>query len=613
MRLNTTIIIVAALMLIAAVRAQNVKEIYNELQATNTVSAPAPSAETTLGITVSQPMPAEAKTAPAVSAAVVAAEPAPAAVVTQKPVIVPESAVETVTVSPELKSQDGMIKGGLISLSLKEVELNSVIRLFATLSDANIIVPAMEGGTGAVKVDVNLKDVEWKPALQAILDTHDLELYEKIPGTEVYSVRKKLPAIEAIKNTRTFIFKNADIKQASAMIVGIVGERGQVSAYPQGNAIVVKTTQEIMDDVAQIAERIDVPRQQALIEARIMELSDEGSNERGVDLRWDKILNGVADSGAGNLVKDGVSSLKTDGVPANFASPGITGIGTLTLNSADLSVMIKALQTKGNAQTVSNPKVIVANGETAKINILTKIPKLQRKLTRVSDAGGTTSTIEVKQDDDGVDADTLRKRFVEYEFGIKLAVTPTIYSEENIAVQINPIITRENTEKTIQTAIGKDDDDKDVIDTYYSVDEKRVNTTFMLGNKRTAVIGGLTEAKNVERERKVPLLGSIPLIRHLFTHKYTQKVQTENIIFVTVSLEDGKNFDMAKAVKQSPLTRKQMVRDENNQIVDDHEVDAFKASDESRVEENAKISDRKSQAESHDRALRKPFWSFLRP
>ncbi len=592
-----SVVILMISVVASVVYAQDKTEIFSE-QRTKNVSTPVPfdpvlKPEQSAGITVSKPL-TEVVAVPVV--------------ITPALVVPAESDIQNIKVAPELAGQ-GTIKSGLISLSLKEVELGSVIRLFATLSDANIIVPMLEGEAGLVKVDVNLKDVEWKPALQAILDSQNLELYEKIPSSAVYSIRKKLPAEEAIKNTRTFIFKNADIEQATVMIKGIVGDRGEVFSYPQGNAIVVKTTQAIMDDVAQIAERIDSPRQQALIEARIMELSDEGSQERGVDLRWDKILSGSA----GNSL-NGALSLGSVGVPSNLLPPaGLTGVGSLTLNSSDLSIFIAALQTKGNARTVSNPKVIVANGETAKINILEKIPKLQRTLTKTSDAAGTTTTITVKQDEDGTDPDTTRKRFVEYEFGIRLAVTPTIYSEENIAVQIVPIITRLNTADTIISLVGYDDKGNEISDKYYATDEKRVDTTFMLGNKRTAVIGGLTETKNVDRERKVPLLGSIPLIRQLFTHKYSQKVQTENVIFVTVSLEDGQSFDVAKAVKQSPLTRKQIARDENNQAIDDQAIDAFKVSEAARIGEETKINDRKEQAASHDRALRKPFWNFLRP
>jgi type II secretory pathway component GspD/PulD (secretin) len=329
-----------------------------------------------------------------------------------------------------------------------------------------------------------------------------------------------------------------------------------------------------------------------------------------VDLHWDRILDGSAKQ----LISAG--SLESVGVPAGLNDATLTGIGTLTLEASDLTIVIKALQTKGDARTISNPKVIVANGETARINILEKVPKVQRTLTTETDAAGiSTKTVSVTQQDDGVDDDTKRKRFVEFEFGIRLSVTPTIYSEENIAVQVVPIISRVNTEKTIVSFVGEDGatPPNKIYDTYYAIDEKRVNTTFMLGNKRTAVIGGLTETKNIDRERKVPLLGSIPLIQHLFTHKYSEKVQTENIIFVTVSLEDGKSFDVAKAVKQSPLTRKQLVRDENNQVVDDRAVELFKEQGDSRTKDEIRVIERKEQAESHDRTLLAPARKILRP
>ena len=603
--MRTITMMVAVLMMAVGVQAQDVSKIVNELKtpAVPAPESPAGLSEPVMGITVSQPMTAEAGSAPAM-------EPAPVPVE-----VVPSGADDVVLVSPAPVS-DAAIQGGLISLSLKEVELSNVIRLFATLSDANIIVPDLGPEAGVAKVDVNLKDVEWRPALQAILDSHELELYEKITGNGVYSVRKKLPAAEAVRNTRTFLFKHADITQAAAMITGIVAERGQVFAYPQGNAIVVKTTQEIMDDVAQIAERIDSPRQQALIEARIMELSDGGSKERGSELRWDKILSGSAGAaGSGNPLK-GDLNFGSVGIPndiRNASLTGLTGVGGLTLDSASLSIFIAGLQTRGNARTVSNPRVIVANGETARINILERIPKLQRKLTETESAGGgTTRLIEVTQEEDGEDPDTLRKRFVEFEFGIRLAVTPTIYSEDNIAVQIVPIISRVNTEKTISTFIGLDNDGQPIVDTYYAIDEKRVNTTFMLGNQRTAVIGGLTESKDIDRERKVPLLGSIPLIRHLFMHKYSEQVQTENIIFVTVALEDGLDFDVAKAVRQSPLTRKQLIRDENKQLMDDFAVELFDANSDSRNQDKVRIIEREEQAGVRDRELLAPVRKVLR-
>jgi type II secretory pathway component GspD/PulD (secretin) len=472
----------------------------------------------------------------------------------------------------------GSISAGLITAHLKDVELSALIRIFANLSEANIIVPDLGPEVSAVKVDVDLKDVDWKPALQAILDGQDLELYEKIPSSQVYSVRKKLPAAEAVKNTRTFVFKHADLSQAAAMITGIVGSQGQVFSYAQGNSIVVKTTQEIMDDVEQVAERIDTPRQQVLIQSRILELTDSKDSDRGVD--W-------SSEGTGLLNRSlSLSNLSFTQSDLNSFSSAFVQTNFLTLNAGQVNVLLSALDQVADVKTVSSPKVIVANGETASINILTKVPRLQRTLSQTESTSGTTlTTIEVEQDDDGTDENTNRKRYAEYEFGIRLSVTPTVYSEENIAVKIVPIISRANDEFTQVTLVGTDDEnDITYYDTYYAIDEKRVETTFMLANQQTAVIGGLTETSKEESESKVPILGDLPLLGRFFSYNSTANVQKENVIFVTVSLEDGQSFDIEKTIKQSPLTRQQMIYDENQQVVDDKVIDSFRIQDQIRVE-----------------------------
>ena len=73
----------------------------------------------------------------------------------------------------------------LISISLDDVELEEVVRMFMRIADANIIATA-SNLTG--KVSVNLTDVEWQPAMVSILDMHNLTLIEKTPGSEIYSI-----------------------------------------------------------------------------------------------------------------------------------------------------------------------------------------------------------------------------------------------------------------------------------------------------------------------------------------------------------------------------------------------------------------------------------------
>ena len=610
-------ILLTALMLLA----QDTAQIFSELQqaapagrelvkpAVTPVAAPTlapvvmPAEPVVRRETVVESAPAVVEVAPvAKTPAVVEAAPAPIAAVSAA---APEDVVETVIVSAE-PATGGTIKAGLISVSLKEVELSNVIRLFSTLSDANIIVPELEAGIGAVKVDVNLKEVEWKPALQAILEGQNLELYEKIASSQVYSIRKKLPASDAVRNTRTFLFKNADIKQAYDMLTGMVGGRGQVYAYPQGNSIVVKTSQEIMDDVAQIAERIDTARRQVLIEARILELSDTKQHDRGVD--W-------SDPNGGGLLKRAISFSAGTNSGGNilFDQKELGGAfnqrDTLTLDAGQLRVLMSALDQIADVQTVSSPKVIVANGEKATIKIVRKEPVILSTPTFSTD--GNLQSIIYNQDPDGTDPITTRKRYATYDYGIMLDVTPTIYSDENVGVHIVPTISRLYGTKDL--ALSAKDAANSPVQSFPIIDEKKVDTTFMLANKQTAVIGGLTETTKQDKESKVPILSSIPLIRQLFTYTHTEDVQLENVIFVTVTLEDGKKFDLDRANKKSPLTRKQLIREEGNQTVDDRDVELFKAREDDRVKEDVRIIEQKGKVESRDRTLRKPFWSFLRP
>lgn len=511
------------------------------------------------------------------------------------------------------------IAGGLVSISLKDVELKDVIRMFSRLSNANIIIPDLQQTQqgeqrqqGPQLIDVNLENVEWKPALQAILDTHSLELFEKIPDSEVYSIREKLPPAQAPQTTRTFILNYADIDSVATMIRQIVGGQGQVFSYQQGNSVVVKTTQDIMNDVEQVINRIDKPRAQVLIEARIMELSDQNRNARGVAFDWANILEGVPSTVRGNPLEGDLFFNALAGLTeADFDNIG--GLGTLTLNAADMDVTLKALQQSGLARVVSNPRVVVANGETANIQILKKVPRVDITRTIEQNANGTPTAIyTTKQDDDGTDDNTGRKRYAEYEFGIRLAVTPTVYTEDNIAVAMVPIITRESQTGNIELPVDPENPDGPQ-NTFYAVDEKRVETTFVLGSKRTAVIGGLTETQNNDIERKIPLLGSIPLIRHLFTYKELEEVQTENIIFVTVALEDGLHNNIEEAVSKSPLTRQQMVRDENNQLIQDRQVEVMKVSEKARVDEEIRKAESAANFDKVNHKVRTPFWDAFRP
>ena len=639
----STIVIAAAV-----IYAQDVAEIFTELK-TKAVSGTPVSASTqeqAVGITVSKPLVEEKQITPVVApvaSAPVNVEPAPAVVEVVRPVpvepVVTIAPIAKSAVAPEADIQNvsvvadqtlGTVKGGLISLSLKEVELNSVIRLFATLSDANIIVPTLEGATGAVKVDVNLKNVEWKPALQSILDAHSLELYEKSPGSEVYSVRKKQADAPLAMNVKIFKLSYASVSNVNEMIQTMVPKEGptagKISVFPARNTIVVKSTPENLMDIQAMITAIDLPRQQVFIEAKIMELSDVASKQLGID--W-QMLGGY--DAAGNPSGYGIglknisgtydsTSRQTDGTdnsrtltgnrytdiagrpyengtgvdsPARPGSFGpddtrVTGITPTTLDgvvnkvtsvdadtvtrtlgatlsASDFNLVLAALKSINGIKIVSNPKVIVANEEKAKIYIGRKEPNIKQDTTQAQQADAVTT----------YNLDPERPFF---EYGIKLDVTPVINTSSNITVAIEPSISRFYANKTIEGG--------GALNSFPITDEKTIKTVFSLESGQTAAIGGLTELDSNDTERKIPLLGSIPLIGRLFSYSSTKTEQRETVIFVTVGLANPANINMETGLPQdSKLAMRydttaradRQIKAEEQKVLEQHEAERAEA------------------------------------
>lgn len=552
-------------------------------------------------------------TEPAAAAAPSAEEPVaadmPAAVVIEpspQPSPAPEQEVQTdeIAIADDLMTGSEMASG-LVSLSLKDVELQDVIRLFGKLSGANIIIPDLGEEVSAKKVYVNLSGVEWKPSLQAILDTHGLELYEKIPGTEVYSIREKAADAPEPLLVKVYKLNFATVDGVAEMVKEMVPEPGKVSVFPARNTIVVQSTAANQMEVNDIISAIDLPRQQVFIEAKFMELEDSASEKLGID--WQVLggygvgLSGIGGSyGYTDSKSDTINNSRTRnwsdstsdsrsltqsrfadiagnpyevvegddfaefparainnpdyirifGLTPTTSSESLAEALSTTLNDSlstitsldqstvsralgatlsadDFRLVLAALKETGGTKVVSNPKVIVANEETATIHIGREKPNVKGTIQTAGDSQSTTT----------YELDPTERYFKD---GIMVDVTPTINTTSNITVKIQPTLDRLDA----LPFVAPDGTE------FYGKTTKKIDTLFSLESGQTAAIGGLTQNSSDEVERKVPLLGSIPLLGRLF--RYSSKVsgQTETIIFVTVGLANPDGINMETGLPQ---------------------------------------------------------------
>lgn len=615
-----TAITIAILIPVTAILAQETARIFSELQKTNAFS--------------SQPEPVAEQLISAEAEKSVAAAPTPAVVdkpvIVDNPVTTQDGAVETIRLAPDTNAQ-GTMKSGLISLNLKEVELSSVIRLFATLSDANIIVPELDAGAGATKIDVNLKEVEWKPALQSILETQGFELYEKNPGTDVYSVRKKMADAPEKMNVKIFKMDYANVSNVTEMIKIMVPEPGKISVFPARNTIVIQSTPENLLEVGKMIDAVDLPRQQVFIEAKFMELTDGASEKLGID--W-QVLDGYGAGVSGISGTYGSTKTRTDttkrmydmngnqlsplktyqervvdsagGVTYVEAPAGAAGLPNVyggvetatktvlnensltktlgaTLSASDFNLVLAALKEVNGTKIVSNPKIIVANEETAQIYIGQKEPNIKQQTTQVQNADPITTY--------NLDPD-----MPYFEYGIKLNVTPSVNTASNITVNIAPSLTRFVSDKVVGNA-GTEN-------SFPITAEKTIQTVFSLSSGQTAAIGGLTEARADNVDRKVPLLGSLPLIGRFFSYSEKNDNQTETIIFVTVGLANPDNINMDTGLPQdSSLALRydaktqadRQIKAEELKVITQHEteraqeaIQTLQAAERSRLEKSAK-------------------------
>ena len=516
-----------------------------------------------------------------------------------------------------------------ISITLDNVPLQDVVRMFTRISGANIV----SGTNLQGNVTVNLQDVEWEPALKVILDTTGNTLIEKSPGIFTIINKSELGSEPVISET---IFLNyATVTNILPVVKSmIVSSNGAATGFPGSNAIIIQETAGRVKSIKDVMSKIDKPRDQVLIETKFVELNDEAikdvglnwevlqgytmsltpqyefgktrnetrttgdrredvftrsANERNTREQVDKrssvdqnatvnFGNDLASSGAtatfpgGTVVgEDSVGtsrgSLNVSGqnfsdfnaeenkitliprreatttdtrlndrnslrtltdtvVSDNSVIRGTTEALTAILSAEQFALTLSALKQNSGVEILSNPKVVVASGETANIHVGRNEPNI------VAVPQGDTGDRYAYQ----LDA---AKPFI--EIGVKLQVTPTLNTESNITVKITPELSRKLSDKSVGEA-----------GTSYPVTQiRKIDTEFNLESGRTVAIGGLTETTDRETVKKVPLLGDIPIIgTYLFRHTHTEKVQDEVIIFVTVSSARPSNLAQISGIPE---------------------------------------------------------------
>ncbi len=562
--------------------------------------------------TAAAPEPAAAETPAAVpAAATTEAAPAEAAA----PAEPPAELIELDT-DKGVSAGTGAQKGGeetpgpeLITITLDNVPLQDVVKMFTRISGANIVAGTNLQGS----VTVNLQDVEWKPALQVILDSVNMVLVEKSPA--IYSIMSKTEVAAEPVTVDTVYLKFTTVTNVIPVVSKmLVSSNASVSGFPSANAIIIQESAARLTSIKDVIARIDRPRPQVFLEAKFVELNDEAIKDLGInwqvlqaynvsagpftrsyasDREWDQSTDDQSSQwdkrqnldtltkkydmegkqyeettttreefpvGSGNIietttrqptrtVEDTIDRGKnvTEDINDSFQKQ-VSDIRTAVLSADQFSLTLSALKQENGVEIISNPRIVVASGETAKIHVGRQEPNVQASLATYSYGGGGGGSSYYVY---GLDT---KQPYL--DIGVKVDVTPTVNTESNITVRITPELSRKIADKSVGSAAI----------TFPIMQVRSINTEFNLESGRTVAIGGLTSTEDRENVKKVPLLGDIPIIgKYLFRWTHTEKIQDEVIIFVSVGLAKPENLSDSAGI---PTTGQLIHRYMSRQAVD---------------------------------------------
>jgi type IV pilus assembly protein PilQ len=282
--------------------------------------------------------------------------------------------------------------------------------------------------------------------------------------------------------------------------------------------LLLQDTAENLADIRRLVATLDIAIRQVLIEARIVIVSDDFSRELGARFGVNTAFNyngtgtGIvgggpyvtADNGAvlgtGNNQQVGfVMGNAVDRYMVNLPASNAAGKIALTLldSSYLVDLELSAAQAEGRGEVVSAPKVITANQKEATIEQGKEIPYLQS-------ASSGAATIAFKK------------------AVLSLKVTPQITPDDRIILDLT--VTKDSVGQLVQTSSGN---------SVPSIDTRTITTQVLVNDGQTVVLGGILETEKIDTTTKVPLLGDIPVLGHLFKVTSKSDNKDELLVFVT--------------------------------------------------------------------------------
>jgi len=373
--------------------------------------------------------------------------------------------------------------------------VRSVLQVLADYAGINLVASDTVQGN----ITLRLQGVPWDQALELILRSKGLarreegnvllvapaaELAEQSLGArlgqeldaQLQPLRRELLRIHHAEASEL-----AELLLATLADDGILTGRGSLSVDTRTNTLVAHQPEDRLAELRQLVAQLDVPVRQVAIEARIVEANLD--YEKSLGVRWGRRLYGETPQ----LGKDVFVDLGVERAGSSI------GLGLLR-GGVLLDLELSAMEKTGNGEIISQPKVVTADKETARILKGTEVP---------------------------------------YQETTKSGATSVAFREASLSLEVTPQITPDG--KVIMTVkVTKDEPDfVNALNDVPPIRKNEVNAKVRVADGETIVIGGVYSTTQNNVVDKVPFFGDLPYVGRLFRRDALQEKKSELLVFLT--------------------------------------------------------------------------------
>jgi general secretion pathway protein D len=376
-----------------------------------------------------------------------------------------------------------------VSLEFRDAPLSQVFNALSMQTQLNFVFD--KDVRPDLKTTIFARNVPMEEAINLLLVTNQLD--KKVLNDTSLLIYPNQPAKQKDYqelSVKSFYLVNADVKNTLTMLKTLLKTR-DIFVDEKLNLLIMRDTPEVIAMAEKLIEAQDRPEPEVMLDVEVLEVKRTRLMELGI----------LYPSSATASLGATTTTSGTTTTSTSLSVSDLHGISSRDISVSNLSVTANLLKTDGDTNILANPRIRVKNRDKAKIHIGDRVPVITT--TQVANVGPSESVTYL-------------------DVGLKLEVEPNVYMDDDVGIKVGLEVS--SIVDTITSTTGT---------RTYQLGTREAQTNLRLKNGETQVLAGLINDEDRKTANKIPGLGDLPLLGHLFSNHRDDKSKTEIVLLIT--------------------------------------------------------------------------------